>query len=156
MRIPQPAIPFVVPPHTVQALRSGRGGKIDVPYFRCLNGRLAEDFELWALAEYKVCEIHPSARVKILDYFREDTFHAHFFNAQQFQIPFLGRRSVNMSVEFLDAARATQQVGSRVATWTENIFVHSWGTYPNMITYTVSNIKRRAYDVLVTPHALAL
>ena len=61
-----------------------------------------------------------------------------------------------MRVEFLDAARATQQVGSRVTTWTENICVHSWGPYPTLIPHNVSTIKRRAYDVPVTPHALAL
>ena len=82
MRTPQPAIPFVVPPHLVQALRSGRGGKIDVPYIRCLDGRVPKDFEHWALAEDKVREVHPSARVKLLENFREDTFHTHFFNAR--------------------------------------------------------------------------
>ena len=61
-----------------------------------------------------------------------------------------------MSVEFLDHACVTQQVGSRVATWTENIFVHSSGPYPTMIPHTVYTIKRRAYNVPVTPHALVL
>ena len=61
-----------------------------------------------------------------------------------------------MSVEFLNAAHATQQVGSRVAYWTEKIFVHSWCPYPTMITHTVSTITRRAYNVPVTLHALVL
>ena len=61
-----------------------------------------------------------------------------------------------MSVEFLDATRTTHKVGSFVATWTENIFVHSWGPYPTMIPHTVSTIARRAYNVPVTPHALVL
>ena len=61
-----------------------------------------------------------------------------------------------MCVKFLDAAHATQQVGSRVATWNENIFVRSWGTYPTLIPHTVSNIKLRACDVPVTLHALLL
>ena len=156
MCIPQSAILFVVPLQPVQALRSGRGGKIDVPYIRCLNGRVPEDFELWALAEDGVFEVQPSARVKLLDDFREDTFHTHFFNARRFQIPFLGRRSVNTSAEFLDAARATQLVGSCVASWTENIFVYYWVLYPSMIPHTVSTIKRRAYNFTVTPHALIL
>ena len=55
-----------------------------------------------------------SDRVRLLDDFREDTFHTHFFNAQQIQIPLLCRISVNMSVKFLDAYRVTQQVGSCV------------------------------------------
>ena len=61
-----------------------------------------------------------------------------------------------MSVRFLDVARTTQQVRNRVASWTENIFVRSWGTYPTMIPHTVSTIKRRAYNVPVTSHALVL
>ena len=151
MRIPQPVIIFVVPPHPAQDLRSGRGGKINVPYIRCLDGRVLEAYELWALTEDGVGNVHPSARFRLLDDFREDTFHTHFFNARRFQIPFLGRRSVNMSVKFTDAARATQQVGRRVASWTENIFVHSWVTYPNIIPHTVSTIKQRAYNVPVSP-----
>ena len=82
MRITQPAIPFVFRPHPSQALRSGRGGEIDVPYIRCLGGRVPEAFELWDLAEDGVREVHPSTRVKLLDNFREDTFHTHFFNAR--------------------------------------------------------------------------
>ena len=100
--------------------------------------------------------VHLFTRFKILKYLSEDTFHTHFFNARRIQIPLLGRRSVNMSVEFLDAVRATQQVGSRFATWNENIFVHYWGPYIIMITHTVSTIKQHAYDVPVIPHALAL
>ena len=61
-----------------------------------------------------------------------------------------------MSIKYLDAARATHQVGSCVANWTENIFVHSWGPYPTMIPHTVYNMKWRAYDVPVTPHDFAL
>ena len=117
---------------------------------------MPEAFELLALAEDGVREVHLSSRVKLLDYFREDTFHTHFSNVRRFQILFLGRRSVNTSVGFIHAAHATPQVGSCVATWTENIFVHSLGPYPTMITHTISTIKRRAYDVPVTPHDLVL
>ena len=156
MRIPQPIIPVRAPPQPVTVLWSGSADVLEVAYIHCLSGRVPKAYELWALVEDGVREFHPCARVKLLDDFREDTFHTHFFNARRFQIPFLGRRSVNMSVEFLDAARATQQVGSRVATWTENIFVHSWGPYPTMIPHTVSTIKRRAYYVHVTPHDLVL
>ena len=154
MCIPHPVIPFRVPPQPVQALCSGRGGKIDVLYIRCLDGRVPEAYELWAISEYGVREVHPPDRVRILEDFREDTFHAHFFNAWRLQIPFLGRRSGNMSVKFIDAARATQQVGSCVTTCTENICVHSWGPYPTMIHHTFSTIKWRAYNSPVNPHAL--
>ena len=82
MCIPQPAIPFVVPLQPFQALCSGRGGEIDVSYIRCLDGWVPEDFELWDLAEDGVRKVHPSARVKLLDNFREDTFPTHFVNAR--------------------------------------------------------------------------
>ena len=155
MCIPQPAIPFVVPPHPVQALHSGRGVEIDVLYICCADSMLPEAFELWDFAEDGFCEVHPYARVKILDNFREDTFYSYFFNTRRIQIPFLGRRSVNMSAEWLDIPRADQHVGSCVTNWTENFFVHSWGPYPTMIPHTVFTIKRCAYYVPVNPHALA-
>ena len=74
MRILKPIIPFRAPPQPVQLLRSGRGGKIDVLYIRCLNGRVPEAFELWDLSEDGVRKVHPSSRVKLLDDFREDDF----------------------------------------------------------------------------------
>ena len=117
---------------------------------------MLEVYKLWAIAEDGVHEVHLYARVELLSNFMEDTFHTHFFNARQLQIPFLGCISVNMSVEFLDVSRTTQQVRSRVSSWTKNIFVHSWGPYPTMIPHTVSTITRRAYNVPVTPHDIVL
>ena len=110
MRLLQPIIPFRAPPQPVQVLCSGRGGEIDVPYIRCLDGRVPEAYELWALSEDGVYEVHLYARVELLSDFREDNFHTHFFNARRFQIPFLGRRAVNESVKFLDVSRTTQHV----------------------------------------------
>ena len=49
--VSQPIIPFVVPPQPVQFLCSGRGGEIDVPYIRSIDGRVPEAFELWDLSE---------------------------------------------------------------------------------------------------------
>ena len=155
MRIPQPVIPEFVPPHPVQALGSDRGGDIDVLYIRSFDVWEPKDFELLSFAEEIVCEVHPYARIKILDNFREDTFYSHFFNARRIHITFLGRRSAHMSVEWFDVPRVAQQVGSCVASWTENIFVYSCGPYPTMIPHTVYIIKRSAYDVPVNPHALA-
>ena len=69
-------------------------------------------------------------------------------------IPFLGRRSLKDSVEFLDVVCTTQHVGSRVD-HTPNIFVHSWGVNPtDMIN--VSTITRRAYDPIVSFHGFIL
>ena len=154
--VPHPIVPFRAPPQPVQVLRSGRGGEINVPYIRCLSGWVPVDYELWALAEDGVCEVHPYTRVELLSNFREDTSHTHFFNARQFQIPFLGCRAVNESVEFLDVARTNQHVRSCVASWNKNIFVHSWGLYPSIIPPNFSTITRRAYNLPVTFHGLVL
>ena len=125
MRMSQPITPLHAPPQPFQVLRSGRGGEIEVAYIRCLAGRVPEANELWDIAEDGVCEVRPYTRVRLLSEFREDNFHTHLFNSRRFQIPFLGRRAVNKSVEFLHVVRKTQHVQSHVASWTPNIFVHS-------------------------------
>ena len=63
MRIPQPIIPLRAPPQPVQVLCSGKGDEINVPYIRCLDGQVPETYELWALAEDRVREVQPYARV---------------------------------------------------------------------------------------------
>ena len=157
MCIPQPIVPVCSPLQTVQVLCSGRGGKIDVPYIRCINGQVPKAYELLALAEDGLCEVHPYAWVRLLSQFREDTFHTHFFNARWFQIPFLGRRAVNKSVKFLDVFCTIQHVRSRVASWTPNLFVHSWGLNPtDMIPPNISTINQRAYNLPVDFHGLIL
>ena len=88
--------------------------------------------------------------------FREDTFHTHFFNSRQFQIPFLVRRAVNDSVKFLDVVCTNQHVRSRV-NYTPNIFFHSWGINPtDMFPPNVSTITWSAYDPIVTFHVFVL
>ena len=57
MPIPQPAIPFVVFQHPVQAIRSSIGDEIDIAYIRCLDGRVPEAFELWVFSEDIVREV---------------------------------------------------------------------------------------------------
>ena len=74
MHIPQPIIPFRSPLQPVTVLSSGSTDVINVPYIRCLNGRVPEAFELWDLAEDRVREVHPYARVKLRSEFIEDTF----------------------------------------------------------------------------------
>ena len=110
MCMPQTIIPVRSPPQPVTVLPSGSADALNVPYIQCLNGRVLEAFEFWALAEEGVCEVHPYARVKLMSEFRTDTFHTHFFNARQLQIPFLGCGDLNMSVEFLDVVRVFQNV----------------------------------------------
>ena len=132
MHIPQPRWTEVFFPRTTKALHSGRRGIFNVAYIRCIEDREPEAFELWYFAEDRIREVHPFARVQMSNYFTEDTFYSHFFNSQQIQIPFLVRRSVNGSVQWLDDTCADPQDGSSVATWTENTFVYYWGTYPTI------------------------
>ena len=122
MRIPQPIIPVRAPPQPVTVIWSGSTVALEVLHIRCLNGRVPKTFEVWALAEDGVREVHPYARVKLLSDFRKYNFHTHFFNAQQFQIPFLGFRALNDIVEFIDVVRTTQHFGSRVDYHSLNIF----------------------------------
>ena len=44
MHIPQPIILYRAPPQPVIILRSGRDNLIEVPYIRCLNGRVLKTF----------------------------------------------------------------------------------------------------------------
>ena len=156
MHIPQPIIPFSSPLQPVTVLCSGSGDKIEVPYIRCLNGRVPKCYELWALAEDGVSKVHPYSRVRLLSEFKEDTFHNHFFNLRQFQIPLLVRRAVNDSAKFLDVFRTNQHVRSRVD-YTPNIFVQSWGINPpDMFPSNVYTTTRRAYDPIVTFNGLVL
>ena len=65
MRIPQTIIPVRAPPQTVTVLRPGSADALKVPYIRCLNGQVPEEFEVWDLAEDGVREVFPYARVKL-------------------------------------------------------------------------------------------
>ena len=81
MRISQPGISEVVPLRTVQRLSSGRGGKVDVMYTRCIESWEPEVFETWDFAEDRIHEVHPYARVQISDDFVRETFYTQFLNA---------------------------------------------------------------------------
>ena len=156
MRILQPIIPVRAPPQTVTVIWSGSADALEVTYIRCLNGSVTKAFELWALAEDGVCEVHPYARVKLLFEFRKYTFHTHLFNARRLQIPFLGRRALNTSFKFLDVVCVTHHIGSLVD-YTPNIFVHSWGVNPTDTTPpNVSTITRRDHDPIHTFHGFVL
>ena len=130
MCVTQPIIPFCAPPQPVQVLRSGRGGEIDVQYIRCLDGRVPEAYELWALAQDEVYEVQPYARVELLSYFREDTFYTNFFNARRFQIPFLGRRAVNECRIFLlcpyNMFEVKSLIGLKTSSFTPGISILVW------------------------------
>ena len=74
MRIPQPIIPLCAPLKPITDLCSGSGDEIEVPYIYFLGGQVPKSFELWDIAEDKVCEVHLYARVRILSEFREILF----------------------------------------------------------------------------------
>ena len=59
MRIPQSIIPLRAPPQHVAFLRSSSADVIEVPYIRCLDGRVPEVFEVWALADDGVRKVQP-------------------------------------------------------------------------------------------------
>ena len=57
-------VPVCAPPDSVRVLYSGSDNTIDqVPYILCLNGRVPEMYERWALNASGVSEVHLFARV---------------------------------------------------------------------------------------------
>ena len=72
---------------------------------------MPEAFELWDFSEDRIREVHQFARVQLRDDFTEDTFYTEFLNARQSIIPFLGRRSVNGRVQWLNTPCAATQSG---------------------------------------------
>ena len=100
-------------------------------------------------------EIHPYARVQISNNFIGENFHTQFFNAQEVRIPFLGRRSVNGSVQWLDVPWSFSETGISTAAWTENTFFNLWGTNPTMISI-VPIIRRTTFpDVPINLRAVS-
>ena len=115
-----------------------------VSYIVCLNGRVPETYEVWRLNRDGVCEVHPTARVKLFTLFDENSFRSTFNDSQGFRVPFIGRQSVNGSVEFLHDSDVTSDSSCHIIS-TQNFFLHSWGNYPTMIRPTCSNYTSRAY-----------
>ena len=115
-----------------------------VKYIFCLNGRVSERYEVWSLNAHGVCEVHPTARVKFFDLFAEDTFRSIFFNSRRCRVPFIGRRSVNGSIEFIRFADVIADITSDIIS-TRNIFVHPWGKYPTLIGPACSKYTCRDY-----------
>ena len=122
----KPVVFEVFPPRTVQRLSSGRGGEGNVWYTRCIEGWEPKIYELWTFAEGVSGEAYMFAQVQISNDFSGETFHTHFSNEKSVRIPFLGRRSVNGSVQWLDIPRPFVKTGVATAAWTENIYVKLW------------------------------
>ena len=73
-----------------------------VSYIVCLNGRVPETYEVWRLNRDRVREFIPTARVKLFTLFDENTFRSTFNDSRGFRVPFIGRKGLNGSVEFLN------------------------------------------------------
>ena len=98
----EPVAVQAVPPCTVQAICSGRGGEYRVWFTRCVGVREPEIYELWNFAKDRNRKVHPFSRIQIIGDFARETFHTNFVNAKRRQVDFLGQRSVNGSVQWLD------------------------------------------------------
>ena len=123
-----PSVPVHGPPDPVLVHYSGIGASVaPVTYIVCLHGRVPKRYELWSLNEEGVCEVHPFARIWLLDDLRADTFQTNFFNLRRCRIPFIGRRSLNGSVKFIEFADVTSD-STKSIIYTPNIFVHGRGT----------------------------
>ena len=57
-----------------------------VTYIFYLHGRVPEEYELWSLNAQGVRKVHPFARVRLFDDFREDTFWTTFYNSRSCHI----------------------------------------------------------------------
>ena len=115
-----------------------------VSYIVCINGRVPEIYEVWCLNGHGVCEVHLTARVKLLDLFHENNFWCTLYDLQRCRVPFIGRKGLNGSVEFIRYSDVIADSTSEIIS-TRNIFVHSWVKYPTMIWRTCSNYTCRAY-----------
>ena len=93
MHMRHPIVPVRAPPYNVRVLYSGSNDTIkQVPYIICCNGRVPEMYELWDLNDQGVREVHPFARVRLFNNFREDDFKTFFFYLRICRIPFIGLR----------------------------------------------------------------
>ena len=91
MRMRHPIVFVRAPPDPVQVFYSGSNDTIDpVSYIVCLHGQVPERSELLRLNDGGVCEVHPFARVRLLDDFRDDNFQTFFFDSWRFRILFIG------------------------------------------------------------------
>ena len=115
-----------------------------IKYIVCLNVRVPERYEVWSLNAQGVREVHSIARVNLVDAFREDTFRSTFFNSRRCRIPFIGRISVNGSVEFIRFTDVIADSTLNIIS-TRNISVHPWGKYPTFIGQTCSKYTCQAY-----------
>ena len=93
-------------PIRIQYSGSDAGGP-SVSYIVCLHGRVPHRYEVWRLNRDGVREVHPTARVKLFDIFDVKNFRSAFKDVRGIRVPFVGRQSINGSVEFLNYSDVT-------------------------------------------------
>ena len=76
--------------------------------------------------------------------FDENTFRSTFYDSRRCRVPFIGRKGLNGSAEFIRYSDVTSDSASGIIS-TQNISVHSWGKYPTIIGPTCSKYTCRAY-----------
>ena len=133
------------PPNPILVCYPGSGAAASsLAYIVCLHGRVPEKYEIWSMIAQGVREVHTLAWVRIFDDFTEDNFQTTFYNSQRCRIPFIGRRLLNGSADFIRFTNVTSDSTLNIIS-TRNIFVHPWGNYPTLIGPTCSNYTCRAY-----------
>ena len=115
-----------------------------ISYIVCLNGWVPERYEVWRLNWDGVREVHPTARVKLFTLFDENTFRSTFNDSRGFRVPFIKRKGLDGTVEFLRYLDVNSDSSFHIIS-TQNIFIHSWGQNPTMIGPTCSNYTCWAY-----------
>ena len=95
-----------------------------VSYIVCINCWVPEIYEVWSLNGHVVRKVHITARFKLFDLFDEDTFWSTFYYSQRCCVPFIGRKSLNGSVEFIRYSDVIAESTSDII-YTRNIFVNS-------------------------------
>ena len=96
-----------------------------VSYIVCINGRVPERYEVWCLNRHGVREVHLTARVKLFTLFDKNTFQSTFYDARRCRVPFISRKGLNGSVEFIRYSDVTSDSAAHIIS-TKNIFIHSW------------------------------
>ena len=92
-----------------------------VSYIVCLHGRVPDIYKVWRLNRDGVRKFQSTARVKLFTLFAENTFRSAFKDIRGFRVPFVGRQSVNGSVEFLHYSDVTSNSSCHIIS-TQNIF----------------------------------
>ena len=82
--------------------------------------------------------------MQLFTLFDENNFRSTFYDSRKCRVPFIGRKGLNGSVEFIRYLDVTSDSTLDIIS-TKNILVHSWGKHPTMIGPTCFNYTCRAY-----------